>query len=180
MVYSNFEILFEAYIEFYHDYKNIHYTILILKLQIIVALRTTELLMSSPVKNPAKSGQLCRMSIRFRFRSSYCNPVPARISFPVAHRPWMHEHYYKRVDTLGLLACGLQAQARKPNLCRGLQSIPWTTSLWLVSHSVCRSNFLKNKYFLGQDRRLQARLLSRSKIWDCKPQAYKRSVSSGL
>ena len=43
--------------------------------------------MSNPVKNPAKSSQLCRMLIRFRFRPNYSNQVlvPARIPFPVTH-----------------------------------------------------------------------------------------------
>ena len=59
----------------------------------IVLLRTTELIMSNSVKNPvtsAKSGQLWKISIQFRLRPNYRNPVPVpvRIPFPVAH--WLY------------------------------------------------------------------------------------------
>ena len=36
------KIIFEVYIEFYHDYKNVYYKIVLWILQIIVLLRTTD------------------------------------------------------------------------------------------------------------------------------------------
>ena len=72
------KILFEVYIELYHDYKNVHYEIVLWKLEIIVLLRTTKLLMPNSVKNPASffgcrsgsgSGQI--IAIRFRFRPEF-------------------------------------------------------------------------------------------------------------
>ena len=78
------KIIFEVFKEFYHDFKNVHNKIVLWKLPIIVLLRTTGLLMSNPVKNPARfvgwrSGSRFRPEFPFRPYTVQCTHPPKGI-----------------------------------------------------------------------------------------------------